>query len=453
MAETANRDNAARYFGLSRQTEITAGGLLEADAEGQFFIVDGQRGCLLKTVWTHCIPELERTKLKMLLDACANPLDPRFFSWPLDIVLDDIGTPAGFIISDMENGKRLLLYIRDALVIHEEGIPLHERIAIARNLCTVVARLHQNDLFLLSYDCNDILVDEQSCRVFLRCRYPIPQLVHIADNQALLSNSPFLPPELETGYQTHCTVESDNFALAVLVHTILSGQSDWTCYTPVRGSFSSRSARARNTASTPSCVRKTLRQFFNQGLYNPEARPSEYDLLEALNRASDGIRAWSSRRRNSPIANASENASVNPSYTNSSLLRRGEEEGRKILKPRNRDTFWASAIAFYGLLILVIGIFAFLPGSGTNFGELFVYWPISESGVVTFVEKTLPKPTALGFLFSAVGGLLALVLCGHKLSSLRPWYIFDISDFLVEMFAITAAAAVCLVISILVGLP
>lgn len=215
----------------SSGVSIRQGQVIGSAGEATVFAVQGHRDLAFKKYHT---PTQERER-KLEVMVASPPHDPtvaslghRSIAWPLDLVDDGAGLFEGFVMPKIDGAVSLaaVAHPRDRIALGWRWTWRH-LLRVAQNLSGAVAALHSAGYVIGDINTQNVLINEEALVTVIDCdsmqiRGPKGQL-----HRCPVGTPDFTAPELGDQLRTtrfteiDRTVESDNFALAILIYLLL----------------------------------------------------------------------------------------------------------------------------------------------------------------------------------------------------------------------------------------
>lgn len=196
---------------------------IRCGGEGSIFLVQGNSSIAAK-VYSHGNAPKEKL-YQMLKMPLAQKSD--YIAWPQDILFNQTGTPAGFIMKRFSYTKSL------AEMLSDTSFQWKKRICVAANLCDVVHEIHQVGQCIGDMNPSNFGVDTRNGHV---CAFDADSF-HLHDTHGqwypcVVGIADYWPPELQrltiNGAELRSlppartfSQSSDQFALAVLIFQLL----------------------------------------------------------------------------------------------------------------------------------------------------------------------------------------------------------------------------------------
>jgi DNA-binding helix-hairpin-helix protein with protein kinase domain len=302
---------------------------LSQGAQARVFRVEDDDEVVVKLYREPPDPRLRR-KLEAM--AAMSPLDdgrtapgqPPELAWPTGLARDADGRVLGYAMPVMDEPEHVRLVALFNRAQRLRLFPGHGDwgflLGVAWNLAFMVERLHREGLVVGDFSSNNIVVDRDGFVTFLDCdsmAFASPATGEVFATRMYTGD--YAPPERQTG--AAASVESDDFALAVLVYQLLAAGSHPFAGVP-RGSHGEGDEEAtvqgNITAARSYVVRpervhtprgildprvlppsllELARLTFGTGVRDPAARPAAREWLLALHEERSRVRRCRSRPR------------------------------------------------------------------------------------------------------------------------------------------------------------
>ena len=202
-------------------------GLLGRGGEAQVHAVRGDPSLAVKL---YAVADAERARKLAAMIARA-PADPdrraghASIAWPRELVLDDEGRVAGFVMPRIDTRRYLplhQLYHPRSRRSRAPGISWRYLVRIARNLCGTIAALHDADYVVGDLNESNVLVDDRAL-VTLVDLDSIQVTSGFRTFRCNVGKGEYTPPELQgrSFRETNRKQSSDLFGLAILVFLLL----------------------------------------------------------------------------------------------------------------------------------------------------------------------------------------------------------------------------------------
>ncbi|MGP3966954.1 hypothetical protein [Streptomyces sp. 6N223] len=301
-------------------------------AQAQVFRVEGDDEVVVKLYRDPPSSQLRRKLEEMaamspLSDGRRAPGQPSELAWPTGLARDADGRVVGYAMPSMAEPAHVRLVALFNRAQRLRLFPDHGDwgflLGVAWNLAFMVERLHREGLVVGDFSSNNIVVDGDGFVTFLDC-----------DSMAFTSRATrevfatrmytgdYAPPERQSG--AAASVESDDFALAVLVYQLLAAGSHPFAGVPrggcgeVRAEEEETTVQANITAARSYVVRpervhtprgildptvlppsllELARLAFGAGVRDPAARPAAREWLKALHEERSRVRRCPDRPR------------------------------------------------------------------------------------------------------------------------------------------------------------
>ena len=303
----------AEYNGLSGKSYRTQNAPFAGGGEGDIYDVVGAPGHVAKVYKPDKRTTERERKLSVMVSNKPSMMEQ--YAWPLDVLYEN-GQFVGYIMPKI-NGKEKLrnIYVFDK----RKGKPWSLFIAIAKNLSAAVHNVHEIHQVIGDLNPENILVNPNDGMVTL----VDTDSYHISDSSRTyrcgVGMPEFVAPELQGIHFPSAplptfTIESDRFALAVLIFALLmNGAHPFSCKV-ISGSSSkfqpidnmqngkcaffpdNRSSNmdipryAPDLSSLPDNIQKLFRRAFIAGHRTPSLRPSAEEWYNALEQLEDNLK-------------------------------------------------------------------------------------------------------------------------------------------------------------------
>lgn len=209
------------FTGLNNET-YTTGRELGKGGEGSVYELQSQRDLVLKQYNEPLTPAKQNKLLHMV--AMRSPIIEAYAAWPIDVVKDDKGETAGFVMKKLQ-GYVPLHHVFSPMdrkkMFHDKGYNF--LVHVARNIATAFHKLHEAGLVVGDVNEGNILISASGLAAFIDC--DSFQVRHNDDYYFCEVGVPrYTPPELlkkSTFENVIRTVNTDDFSLAVLIFQLL----------------------------------------------------------------------------------------------------------------------------------------------------------------------------------------------------------------------------------------
>ncbi len=198
----------------ARQKPLHLGKTLGRGGEGTVFLTDTDQVC--KTYGPKPPTRAKREKLERM---CAHPLQYPGLCWPLELVFNEWGEFAGYLMPQA-GGHELQHSVMHPKLL-EETFPEWNRLQLVRLAITIletISHLHKNNVLLGDLNPSNILVEDETTVYFVD-----GDSFQIEEFPCPVGKVPFVHPDLMGQDFGHLlrTLEHEHFAVATLVFMLL----------------------------------------------------------------------------------------------------------------------------------------------------------------------------------------------------------------------------------------
>lgn len=218
------------YKGFNGKTYTAIEPALGKGGEGAIYRLSENPTFVIKVFNERNRTEYKHEKILAMLNTPLSLLALQQITWPIDILYDDNHNFVGYVMSEIKNNEELNVMYSGKYIC-----PLNKKIIIAKNLCCVLAALHNSEIVIGDFNPKNIIVDKETGLVTLidtdsysikdknsgkeyRCEVGLPEYIAKELQEKLQQNR---GEDLRTLSLPTFTKETDLFALAVHIFALL----------------------------------------------------------------------------------------------------------------------------------------------------------------------------------------------------------------------------------------